>query len=347
MHKKSLRYRDAGVDIDAGNVLVENIKTLADSTHRPEILSGLGGFGGLFKFASENYQQPILVAATDGVGTKLKLAIELKQHQTIGIDLVAMCVNDLIVQGATPLFFLDYYATSKLDISIATEVIKGISNGCRQAGCALLGGETAEMPGLYQPHDYDLAGFSVGVVEQEKLLDGRQVKIGDAAIALASSGIHANGYSLVRKIIADTNLSLDETLTNNTWGESLLTPTKIYVKSILTLLAHEPVHAVTHITGGGLLENIPRVLPNDCCAMLDTDSWQWPSIFQQLQQRGNIVSKEMLRTFNCGVGMVVITPQDRVSACIDNLNRSGETAWQIGEIIHRKTSEAGILLSGM
>ena len=347
MHKKSLRYRDAGVNIDAGNALVENIKTLANSTHRPEVLSGLGGFGGLFRLTSENYQQPILVAATDGVGTKLKLAIELKQHYNIGIDLVAMCVNDLIVQGAEPLFFLDYYATSKLDISIATEVIKGISEGCRQAGCALLGGETAEMPGLYQPHDYDLAGFSVGIVEQKKLLDGHRVKNGDGIVALASSGVHANGYSLVRKIIADSNINLSEVFADSTWGESLLKPTKIYVKSILALLANEPVHALAHITGGGLLENIPRVLPDNCCAVLDTNSWQWPTIFQQLQQQGNVTNKEMLRTFNCGVGMVVIIPQDRVLACIDGLNRSGETAWQIGEIIQRKANQARLQLSGI
>ena len=338
MARKSLSYKDAGVDIEAGNALVDNIKTIAKSTHREEVASGLGGFGGLFALPLTQYKQPILVAGTDGVGTKLKLAIELAQHTTIGIDLVAMCVNDLIVQGAEPLFFLDYYATSKLNVEVAANVIQGIGTGCQQAGCALLGGETAEMPGIYQNKDYDLAGFCVGVVEKENLIDGSQIKAGDAIIALASSGPHSNGYSLIRKVISHSGANLNDEFTGKTLGETLLTPTKIYVKPILQLLATQTVHGIAHITGGGLLENIPRVLPTDCAAKLDADSWEWSPIFQWLQQQGNIERNEMLLTFNCGVGMVVIVSQSSAQACIDNLTSSGGTAWQIGEVVTRETT---------
>ena len=338
MAKKSLSYKDAGVDIEAGNALVDNIKTIAKNTHREEVVSGLGGFGGLFALPLTQYKQPILVAGTDGVGTKLKLAIELAQHTTIGIDLVAMCVNDLIVQGAEPLFFLDYYATSKLNVKVATHVIQGIGAGCQQAGCALLGGETAEMPGIYQNKDYDLAGFCVGVVEKERLIDGSQIKAGDAIIALASSGPHSNGYSLIRKVIAHSGANLNDEFSGKTLGETLLTPTKIYGKPILQLLATQTAHGIAHITGGGLLENIPRVLPSNCAAKLDTNSWQWPPIFQWLQQQGNIERNEMLLTFNCGVGMVVIVPRASAQACIDNLTASGETAWQIGDVVTRETT---------
>ena len=344
MKKKSLNYQAAGVDISAGNALVEKIKQTAKNTHRPEVLAGLGGFGGLFNLPIDKYQEPVLVAGTDGVGTKLKLAIALKQHQTIGIDLVAMCVNDLIVQGAEPLFFLDYFATSKLDIEVASEVVKGIGLGCQQAGCALLGGETAEMPGIYRTDDYDLAGFSVGIVDKNQLIDGRQVNCGDAIIALASSGAHANGYSLIHKIIEHCGATLHDPFANSTLGDILLTPTKIYVQPILHLLSQCSVHAIAHITGGGLIENIPRVLPQHCAAKLTADSWQWPPLFQWLQQQGNIKRNEMLRTFNCGVGMVLIVPATTVQKCLATLATTGETAWQIGEIVDRDTEAPVVLI---
>lgn len=343
MSKKPLSYKDAGVDITAGNALVEQIKNIAKATHRPEVLAGLGGFGGLFALPLKNYQEPILVAGTDGVGTKLKLAIELQQHATIGIDLVAMCVNDLIVQGAAPLFFLDYYATSKLDIETARHVIQGIGAGCQQAGCALLGGETAEMPGIYQSKDYDLAGFCVGIVDKSNLITGANIKQGDAIIGLTSSGPHSNGYSLIRKVITTHNIKLQEKFANSSLGETLLTPTKIYVKPILKLLQQQTVHGIAHITGGGLLENIPRILPPDCTAVLDKNSWQWPPIFTWLQQQGNIHEQEMLLTFNCGVGMVLIIPQTTTAACIDILTAAGETAWQIGTIKTRHNNQAVML----
>lgn len=335
-----LSYKDAGVDIDAGNRLVDNIKQYAKTTTRPEVLGGLGGFGALFQIPLEKYQQPILVAGTDGVGTKLKLAIELGIHDTIGIDLVAMCVNDLIVQGAEPLFFLDYYATSQLDVAIASEVVKGIAAGCQQAGCALTGGETAEMPGLYQHKDYDLAGFCVGIVEKTQLIDGSHVKPGDAIIALASSGPHSNGYSLINKVIEINAIDVNMPFANSTLGKSLLTPTRIYVKSILELLKHHSVNAIAHITGGGLLENIPRVLPTNCKAVIDSNSWQWPEIFTWLQQQGSIETTEMYRTFNCGVGMVIVVAQDKVASCIQSLEQSGETAWCIGHIAEKTSASA-------
>jgi len=327
----SLDYRAAGVDIDAGDALVEAIKPLAARTRREGMLDNLGGFGALFEIPS-GYRHPVLVSGTDGVGTKLKLAIESGIHDTIGIDLVAMCANDIIVQGAEPLFFLDYYATGKLDNRIATSVIAGIAEGCVQAGAALIGGETAEMPGMYAAEDYDLAGFCVGVVEKERLITGKDVQPGDALIALSSTGPHSNGYSLVRKVIEFTNARLEQDFGDSTLGQALLKPTRIYVKSILTLLETINVKAIAHITGGGLPGNLPRVLPDNCKAVINTDSWQWPAVFKWLQDGGNIETREMYRTFNCGVGMVLVVPSDVVNDAIAVLEQAGETAWQIGEI---------------
>ncbi|MDF7681564.1 phosphoribosylformylglycinamidine cyclo-ligase [Enterobacteriaceae bacterium ESL0689] len=328
----SLSYKDAGVDIDAGNALVERIKSVVKPTRRPEVMGGLGGFGALCAIP-QKYQQPILVSGTDGVGTKLRLAIDLQCHHTIGIDLVAMCVNDLVVQGAEPLFFLDYYATGKLDVDIAASVISGIAAGCQQAGCALVGGETAEMPGMYHGGDYDLAGFCVGVVEKSAIIDGSKVMAGDALIALASSGPHANGYSLVRKIIAVSDSDPRQVeLSGQSLADHLLTPTRIYVKSILDLIAHVDVHAIAHLTGGGFVENIPRVLPDNCQAIIDTSSWQWPEVFHWLQENGHVSLDEMYRTFNCGVGMIIALPACAVPDALSLLKAQGETAWQIGVI---------------
>ena len=330
---KSLSYRDAGVNIDAGNEFVEKIKTSVASTNRPGVLGSLGGFGGLFELP-EGYKQPVLVSGTDGVGTKLKLAIDLNKHDTIGIDLVAMCVNDILVLGAEPLYFLDYYATGELNTEIAASVVEGIAEGCRQSNAALIGGETAEMPGMYAKGDYDLAGFCVGVVEKQKIIDGTKVKAGDAMIAIASSGPHSNGYSLVRKIIevsgADINASFGEQ--QQTLGDALLAPTKIYVKTIHRLLEKFDIHAMAHITGGGLLENIPRVLPEDAQAIVDTSSWQLPEVFQWLQDNGNVEITEMYRTFNCGVGMVLIVDTDDVDAMVSMLNQNGDNAWLLGTV---------------
>jgi phosphoribosylformylglycinamidine cyclo-ligase len=328
----SLTYRDAGVDIDAGEALVDRIKPHARRTLRPEVLGGLGGFGALFAIPPGKYHEPVLCAGTDGVGTKLKLAMELGLHDTIGIDLVAMCVNDLIVQGAEPLFFLDYYATGHLEVDIAARVIAGIADGCQQAGCALIGGETAEMPGMYHGGDYDLAGFAVGVVERSKIIDGSRVSPGDAIIGLASSGPHSNGYSLIRKVIAHSGANLRSDFNGQSLGEQLLTPTRIYVKSLLALIESMPVHAVAHITGGGLTENIPRVLPVNCCAEIDMQSWSRPSLFNWLQQAGNIAPHEMVRTFNCGVGMVVVVAAEHAEEAVSQLQQSGENAWIIGRI---------------
>jgi phosphoribosylformylglycinamidine cyclo-ligase len=330
--KASLNYRDAGVDIDAGNELVERIKPLAASTRRPGVMAGLGGFGALFEIP-QSYQQPVLVSGTDGVGTKLKLANDLDKHDTIGIDLVAMCVNDLIVQGAEPLFFLDYYATGALDIDVASDVVKGIAEGCKQAGAALIGGETAEMPGMYSKGDYDLAGFCVGVVEKERIIDGSQVQDGDVLIGLASSGPHSNGYSLIRKIIETSDADLNMEFDGVTLGEKLLTPTRIYIKSLLALLQKVDVHALAHITGGGLLENIPRVLPADCRAEIDAKSWDMPNVFQWLQQAGNVQQNEMYRTFNCGVGMVLAIAANDVDTTLKLLQTEGEDAFVIGKIV--------------
>ena len=328
----SLSYRDAGVDIDAGNNLVERIKPYARATNRPGVLSGLGGFGALFEIPLDRFRQPVLVSGTDGVGTKLKLAIESGKHDTIGIDLVAMCVNDLIVQGAEPLFFLDYYATGKLDVNVAADVVKGIAEGCLQAGAALSGGETAEMPGMYNEGDYDLAGFCVGIVEKENIIDGSQVGASDILIGIASSGPHSNGYSLIRKVIEAAQADLNDPFADSTLGETLLAPTKIYIKSMLELLKHVPVHAISHITGGGLLENLPRVMPDGCRAVIDASSWQQPAIFDWLQEKGNIKNNEMYRTFNCGIGLVLCIAPEDASQTLKILKQQGETAWQIGSI---------------
>ena len=327
-----LSYRDAGVDIDAGNSLVERIKPHAKRTLRPEVLGGLGGFGALFELPLERYKQPVLVSGTDGVGTKLKLAMDMNKHDTIGIDLVAMCVNDLIVGGAEPLFFLDYYATGHLNVDAAADVVKGIADGCELSGCALTGGETAEMPGMYQGDDYDLAGFCVGVVEKSKIIDGSKVEAGDAIIGIASSGPHSNGYSLIRKVLEVSGASLDDDFNGSPLGEVLLTPTRIYVKPLLALIDQVDVHSLCHITGGGLPENLPRVLPKGCRAVIDGRAWQRPAIFDWLQQQGNIADAEMYRTFNCGVGMVVVLPADQAQSAIEQLNAAGEQAMLIGSI---------------
>lgn len=326
-----LSYKDAGVDIHAGNELVERIKGDVKRTRRPEVIGGLGGFGALCAIPSK-YKEPILVSGTDGVGTKLRLAIDLNKHDTIGIDLVAMCVNDLVVQGAEPLFFLDYYATGKLDVDVASSVIKGIANGCEQSGCALVGGETAEMPGMYHEGDYDLAGFCVGVVEKSEIIDGSKVKVGDVLIALGSSGPHSNGYSLIRKVLEVSGAQPDEQLEGKPLSEHFLAPTKIYVKSILQLIKQVDVHAIAHLTGGGFWENIPRVLPNNVKAVINEASWQWPAAFQWLQQKGNISRYEMYRTFNCGVGMVIALPESDVETALAVLKQAGENAWAIGKI---------------
>jgi phosphoribosylformylglycinamidine cyclo-ligase len=328
----TLSYRDAGVDIDAGNSLVERIKPIVRKTFRPGVLTGLGGFGALFELPLDRYREPVLVSATDGVGTKLKLALDLKRHDTIGIDLVAMCVNDIVVTGAEPLFFLDYYATGHLDLDVATDVIRGIAAGCELAGAALTGGETAEMPGMYAQEDYDLAGFCVGIVEKSRVIQPDSVKAGDVLLGLASSGPHSNGYSLIRKILEVTQADLAGTFGSGTLGDALLAPTRIYVKPLLELQRQLPVHALAHITGGGLLENIPRVLPPGTRALIDGDSWELPAIFDWLQKQGNVAKKEMLRTFNCGVGMVVCVAEADAESALEILAQQGETAWHLGRI---------------
>ncbi|MCF1427982.1 MAG: phosphoribosylformylglycinamidine cyclo-ligase [Shewanella sp.] len=333
-----LSYKDAGVDIDAGNQLVNNIKSAVKRTHRPEVLGNLGGFGALCELPTK-YKHPVLVSGTDGVGTKLRLAIDYKKHDTVGVDLVAMCVNDLIVQGAEPLFFLDYYASGKLDVDTATSVVNGIGEGCFQSGCALIGGETAEMPGMYEGEDYDLAGFCVGVVEKADIIDGSKVAQGDALIALASSGPHSNGYSLIRKVLDVSKADPQQDLSGKPLIEHLLEPTKIYVKPLLKLIAQSEVHAMAHITGGGFWENIPRVLPDNCKAVIDGNSWQWPVVFNWLMEQGNIAEYEMYRTFNCGVGMVIALPKNKVDTALSLLNAEGEQAWLIGEIATRQGSE--------
>lgn len=326
-----LSYKDAGVDIEAGDLLVERIKSVAKRTSRPEVMGGLGGFGALCKIP-KGYEEPVLVSGTDGVGTKLKLALALNHHDTIGIDLVAMCVNDLLVCGAEPLFFLDYYATGHLNVDVAAKVVTGIGAGCEQAGCALVGGETAEMPGMYEGEDYDLAGFAVGVVEQSKIIDGSKVQAGDVLIGLASSGAHSNGYSLVRKIIDVKNIALDQEIDGKKLSDVVMTPTKIYVKPILELAKQVDIHAMAHITGGGLPGNLPRVLPEGTRARIDTTSWQWPTLFKFLQLQGNVETYEMYRTFNCGVGMVIAVSAADSEKAIAQLQAAGETAWVIGQI---------------
>ena len=345
MSKQSLSYKDAGVDINAGNALVERIKPEVKRTTRAEVIGGLGGFGGLCAIPSK-YKEPTLVSGTDGVGTKLRLAIDLKKHDTIGIDLVAMCVNDLVVQGAEPLFFLDYYATGKLDVDVAADVVKGIADGCVQSGCALVGGETAEMPGMYHEGDYDLAGFCVGVVEKSEIIDGSRVKNGDALIALGSSGPHSNGYSLVRKVIDVAGVNpATELLDNKPLSEHVLAPTKIYVKSVLALIKQADVHAIAHLTGGGFWENIPRVLPKNTKAVIDEKSWKWPSVFNWLQEKGNIDTYEMYRTFNCGVGMVIALPQEQVETALAILKQAGENAWLIGHIEHAEDDAEQVVIA--
>ena len=336
MSDQSLSYKDAGVDIDAGNALVERIKTAVKRTTRPEVMSGLGGFGALCELPSK-YQHPVLVAGTDGVGTKLKLALDAGIHNTVGIDLVAMCVNDLIVQGAEPLFFLDYYATGKLNVDVAADVVDGIAKGCELSGCALIGGETAEMPGMYEGDDYDLAGFCVGVVEKNQIIDGSKVAAGDVLLGLTSSGPHSNGYSLIRKVIEVSNADLNDNFEGKPLGEQLLTPTRIYVKPLLTLMEQVEVKALAHITGGGLLENIPRVMPAFTEAKIDSNSWQKPAIFNWLQQQGNIADTEMYRTFNCGIGMVICVAEADVAKTIELLTAAGEEVIHIGQI----TSQTG------
>jgi len=335
VHKSSLSYRDAGVDIDAGNLLVNRIKPLIKKTRRPEVLGGIGGFGALFELPVEKYRQPVLVSATDGVGTKLKLAAMMNRHETIGIDLVAMCVNDIVVCGAEPLYFLDYFASGKLDVNRAEAVVKGITEGCIQAGCALTGGETAELPGMYAHGEYDLAGFAVGIVEKERILCPQYVKEGDIIIGLASSGPHSNGYALIRKILETGKSDLNRLFSGSdlTLGETLLAPTRIYVQSILALLNEVDVSAVCHITGGGVLENLPRVLPQNVDADLPVLQWPMPPIFQWLRDEGGIARKEMYRTFNCGIGMIVCVPDSQRKRAIDVLEKRGETVHVLGEII--------------
>jgi phosphoribosylformylglycinamidine cyclo-ligase len=330
--KPALSYRDAGVDIDAGNRLVDRIKPLAQATFRPGVLTGLGGFGALFELPLERYRHPILVSGTDGVGTKLKLAQVLGRHDTIGIDLVAMCANDIAVTGADPLFFLDYYACGRLDVDRAATVIAGIARGCELAGCALTGGETAEMPGMYAADDYDLAGFCVGIVERDRMIRPEHVRPGDVLLGLASSGPHSNGYSLVRRILEVTGAALDASFDGRALGEALLAPTRIYVKPLLALAQAIRVRALAHITGGGLLENVPRVLPEGCEAVIDLATWERPAVFRWLQDAGGVGETEMLRTFNCGIGMVVCVAEEAADRAAALLEGHGETVHRIGWI---------------
>ncbi|HEX7030565.1 MAG TPA: phosphoribosylformylglycinamidine cyclo-ligase [Gammaproteobacteria bacterium] len=330
--KPSLTYRDAGVDIDAGDALVDRIKPAAARTKRAGVLAGLGGFGALFELPA-GFAEPVLVSGTDGVGTKLRLAIESGRHEGVGIDLVAMCVNDIVVQGAEPLFFLDYYASGHLDVNVAGTVIEGIAHGCEISGCALIGGETAELPGMYQGEDYDLAGFAVGIVEKSKLLDGGKVKAGDAVIGLASSGLHSNGYSLARKVLEVSGTPHETDIDGQALIDRLIVPTRIYVKPLLALLERFDVHALAHITGGGLLENIPRVIPDGLGVRLDSQAWRMPVVFDWLRETGNIARREMYRTFNCGIGMTVIADANDADAVVTALRESGETANVIGRVV--------------
>ena len=339
---KPLSYKDAGVDIDAGDALVERIKPMAAKTLREGVLSGLGGFGALFE-VPKRYQEPVLVSGTDGVGTKLKLAFEWGMHDSVGIDLVAMSVNDVLVQGAEPLFFLDYFACGKLDVDTAATVVQGIATGCEQACCALMGGETAEMPGMYPPGEYDLAGFAVGVVEKSKILTGAMVAQGDVVLGLASSGVHSNGFSLVRKVIERSASALPQQLDGLPFRQALMAPTRIYVKSVLAALAQHPIHALAHITGGGLLENIPRVLPEGLCAQLHLGSWPRSELFAWLQTQAGIDDSEMNRTFNNGIGMVVVVPAHAAAACAAKLRDLGEQVHVVGEIQSRGNGPAVVL----
>ncbi|MGM0703432.1 MAG: phosphoribosylformylglycinamidine cyclo-ligase [Pseudomonadota bacterium] len=339
--RPSLSYKDAGVDIDAGNALVDRIKGVVKRTTRPEVMGGLGGFGALCQLPS-GYREPVLVAGTDGVGTKLRLAMDLGRHDSIGIDLVAMCVNDLIVAGAEPLFFLDYYATGRLDVDIAADVVTGIGEGCEQAGCALVGGETAEMPGMYQDSDYDLAGFCVGVVEKSEILDGSRVAEGDVLLGIASSGPHSNGYSLIRKILEVSGADLNTAVDGRPLADALLAPTRIYVKPLLSLIRDSgvTVNALSHITGGGLTENLPRVLPDGLAARIDVTSWERPAVFDWLKREGNVDEHELHRVLNCGIGMVVVVPADKADQARAHLQAQGESVQRIGEIVTRGDGEA-------
>jgi phosphoribosylformylglycinamidine cyclo-ligase len=332
-NQDSLNYKSAGVDIEAGSELVERIKPIAERTRTAGVLAGLGGFGSLFELPLDRYENPILVSGTDGVGTKLKLAIESGIHNSVGIDLVAMCVNDIIVQGAEPLFFLDYFATGKLDVDTAAAVIEGIGAGCELAGAALVGGETAEMPGMYADGEYDLAGFCVGIVEKNRIIDGSKVRAGDKLIGIASSGPHSNGYSLIRKILEHSNATLSDSFEGNTLGKMLLEPTRIYVKPLLSLIEQVPVHALAHITGGGITENLPRVMPKGISAHINLSAWEFPTIFKWLQQQGKVSQANMLTTFNCGVGMIVVVPAEQENAALRTLDKFGETAFPIGELV--------------
>jgi len=341
----SLTYADAGVNIGAGNQLVHSIKDIARRTKRPEVMGGIGGFASLFEIPMDRYQHPVIVSSTDGVGTKLLLAMNMQQHDTIGIDLVAMCANDVICQGAEPAFFLDYFATGELNLPQAEAIIRGIGEGCSQANMTLIGGETAEMPGMYSGEDYDLAGFCVGIVEKSRIIDGpKHVNPGDQLIGLASSGAHSNGFSLIRRVLQLTDTPLTMPFNGSTIGETLLTPTRLYVNSIMTLLSQVNVHAIAHITGGGLLENLPRVMPAHTSAHVYQSRWQWPEIFHWLQTRGNIASEEMLRTFNVGIGMVVCVAAKDVDQALSLLRQSGEEAMLIGEIQAAKASQPSITL---
>lgn len=330
--KQSVSYEDAGVSVERGNELVDRIKSCAASTHKAAVMSGLGGFGAMFDFASLGYREPVLVSGTDGVGTKIKLAIETGRHDSIGIDLVAMCVNDLLVQGARPLFFLDYFACSELQVDIAADVVSGIARGCEIADCSLVGGETAEMPGMYAAGDYDLAGFCVGAVEKSDIIDGSTIQAGDGVIALASSGPHSNGYSLIRKLITDNNIALDSMLQNRPIQDHLLEPTTIYVQSILRLMQKVRIKGMAHITGGGLTENIPRILADGLEVEIDSNSWEMPAIFQWLQEQGNIEQHEMMRTFNSGIGMVLIVNEEDCDTTLDELANESFRSWRVGTV---------------
>ena len=340
----SISYKDAGVDIDAGDALVERIKPLAKRTMRPEVLAGIGGFGALIEI-SKKYKEPVLVSGTDGVGTKLRLAFELNRHDTVGIDLVAMSVNDILVQGAEPIFFLDYFATGKLSLDTAEAVIAGIANGCEQAGCALIGGETAEMPGMYPEGEYDLAGFAVGVVEKSKIIGGQSIVPGDVVLGLASSGAHSNGYSLIRKLIDVSGIGLKSDFHGKPFADVVMAPTRIYVKPMLALMEKLAVKGMAHITGGGITGNLPRCLPENVAARVDPASWTRPLLFDWLQKAGNVEPEEMLRTFNCGIGLAVVVAAADAAAAMAQLQAGGETVWQIGEIVARPAGAEQVIYS--
>ncbi|MEH6404449.1 MAG: phosphoribosylformylglycinamidine cyclo-ligase [Sneathiella sp.] len=348
--KKSYSYKDAGVDIDAGNSLVDAIKPLAAMTKRPGANADLGGFGAIFDPKAAGFKDPLLVSATDGVGTKLKVAIEMNKHDTVGIDLVAMCVNDLVVQGAEPLFFLDYFATGGLDVAATRDIVAGIAEGCKQAGCALIGGETAEMPGMYAKGDYDMAGFTVGAVERDQLLKSDTLNEGDVLLGLSSSGVHSNGYSLVRRLITDFKLDLDAPAPFDdtvSLGDALIAPTRIYVKSCLASIRAGQIKALSHITGGGLFENIPRILPKNLVAELDANSWDLPPLFKWLAEIGNIAPRELATTFNCGLGMVVAVAPENVQAAIDLLTQEGETVHKIGQLVNREVDQEQVVIKDL